>query len=113
MGAAMLRVGDKVPDFELPLAFADGKRDKVRFSSLLGHGPVVIGFYPLAFTGTCTTEMCEMRDAQSFFDHLDAKAVGFSVDTPHTNVQFAKANHLRHGLFSDANHEAVDKIWAT
>lgn len=107
----MLDVGDVVPDFELPLAFADGRKDKVHLKSLLGKGPVVIAFYPLAFTGVCTTENCQLRDAQAFLDHLDATAVGFSTDTPQTNVQFAKANGLKHGLYSDPNFEVVDKVW--
>ena len=109
----LLNIGDKVPDFEIPLAFADGKKEKVKFSSLLGHGPVVIAFYPLAFSGICTTENCQLRDNQSFFDHLEAKTIGFSTDTPFANIQFAKTNNLRHGLFSDANFEAVEQIWQT
>lgn len=111
----MLNVGDNVPDFTLPLAYADGKKDATSFHQLLkaANGPVVIGFFPLAFTGVCTKEMCEMRDQQAVFDHVGAKAVGFSIDTPFTNVQFAKANHLTHPIFSDPNREVVNLIWAT
>ncbi len=109
----MLNVGDTVPDFELPLAFADGKKEKVQFKTLLGKGPVVIAFYPLAFTGVCTTENCQLRDAQAHLDHLQATVVGFSADTPHSNAAFAHANRMWHGLYSDANHEVLDKIWQT
>lgn len=109
----MLNVGDRVPDFTLPFARADGKRDAVAFSSLLGKGPVVIAFYPLAFSGVCTKEMCEMRDSQATLDGLHATTVGFSIDTHFTNAQFAKANALQHGLFSDPNREVVETIWAT
>lgn len=111
----MLDVGDKVPDFTLPLAFADGKRDPVSFHKVLGaaRGPIVIGFYPMAFTTPCTAEMCEFRDRQAVFDHVSAKSLGFSVDTPFTNVAFAKENRLGHGLYSDANFQVVDKIWQT
>ena len=109
----MLNVGDTVPDFTLPFAKADGTKDPVAFKSLLGKGPVVIGFFPLAFSGTCTKEVCDMRDHQSVFDHVGATAVGFSIDTPFTNVNFAKANNLHHGLFCDPNREVVNKVWAT
>lgn len=109
----MLNVGDKMPDFTLPLAHADGKRDPVSFHSLLGKGPVVVAFYPLAFSGVCTKENCEIRDAQGQLTALHATVVGFSIDTPHANVPFAKANALNYGLFSDANREVVDKIWST
>lgn len=111
----MLHVGDKVPDFTLPFATADGKRDPLSFHQFLqqGKGPVVIGFYPLAFTTPCTAEMCEFRDRQAVFDHVSARSVGFSVDTPFTNVAFAKQNNLQHGLFCDPNFQVVDKVWET
>ena len=111
----MLNVGDTVPDFTLPLAYADGRRDPVSFKQLLqqGRGPVVIGFFPMAFTTPCTKEMCEFRDRQAVLDHVSARAVGFSVDTPFTNIAFAKENRLTHGIFSDPNFAVVDKIWQT
>lgn len=111
----MLHVGDKVPDFTLPLAHADGKREPVSFHQFLqqGIGPVVIGFFPMAFTTPCTAEMCEFRDRQAVFDHVQARGVGFSVDTPFTNVAFAKQNNLQHGIFSDPNFQVVDKVWQT
>jgi peroxiredoxin len=111
----MLNVGDKVPDFTLPLAFADGKKDPVGFHQFLqaSRGPVVIGFFPLAFTGMCTKEMCEFRDRQAVFDHVDAKAVGFSADTPQSLVEFAKQNQLKHGIFADPNHKVLNELWDT
>lgn len=111
----MLNVGDKVPDFTLPLAFADGKKDPVSFHQFLSqtNGPVVIGFFPLAFTGPCTREMCDFRDHPGVFDHVRAKAVGFSADTPHTLVEFAKLNNLKHGIFADPNHKVLNELWDT
>lgn len=109
----MLDLGDTVPDFTLPLAKADGTKAPVAFHSLLGKGPVVIAFFPLAFTGTCTKEMCDLRDNPAVLDHVGATAVGFSIDTAPTNVHFAKAHDLRHGIFSDPNREVVHKIWDT
>lgn len=109
----MLEVGDAVPDFSLPLAFADGRRDPVAFRSLLARGPVVIAFYPLAFTRVCTVEMCEIRDAQAAMDELDATVVGFSIDAAPSNAHYARLHEMKNGLYSDANREVVDRIWAT
>ena len=109
----MLNVGDKVPDFTLALAFADGKKDAVPLHTLLGKGPLVIAFFPLAFTGTCTKEMCEIRDQHDVLDALHVARVGFSCDTPHTNVEFANKNALKHGIFSDPNHKVVNELWDT
>jgi peroxiredoxin len=109
----MLNVGDVVPNFTLPLAFADGKKDPVEMRSLLGKGPVVIAFFPLAFTGTCTQENCELRDHAAELDRLHVTRVAFSCDTPHANVEFARKNALTHGIFSDPNHKVVNEIWDT
>lgn len=109
----MLNVGDKVPEFSLALAFADGKKDAVPFSTLLGKGPVVVAFFPLAFSGPCTKEMCEIRDHGATLDGLHAQRVGFSCDTPFTNAEFAKQNKLAHGIYSDPNHKVVNELWDT
>jgi peroxiredoxin len=109
----VLHIGDEVPDFTLPLAYADGRRDPVSFRSLLGRGPVVLSFFPLAFTRTCTVQMCEMRDRAAALDGLGVQAFGFSCDSAYTNVAYAREQGLRHGIFSDPNREAVDALWAT
>lgn len=109
----MLEVGDEVPDFTLPLACADGRKEPVRFRDLLGKGPVVLSFFPLAFTRTCTRQMCEMRDHAAPLDGLGVQAFGFSCDSAYTNVAYAGEHGLRHGIFSDPNREVVDRLWAT
>lgn len=109
----MLHVGDTVPDFTLPVARADGRRENVQFSSLLGKGPIVLSFFPLAFTRVCTSQMCDARDNQSVYDALDAQVFGFSCDSMFTNEQYAKSLNLAHGIFSDANRDVVHSIWAT
>lgn len=107
----MLDVGDLVPDFTLRLAFADGRRAPVSFHSLLADGPVVISFYPLAFTGVCTTQVCELRDAQETLASLRATVVGFSIDSYAANVQFARLQDLPYGLYCDPNREVAPRIW--
>lgn len=109
----MLDVGDEVPDFTLPVGWPDGRRDPVQLKAALAKGPVVLSFFPLAFTRVCTTQMCDMRDALASLDALGAQAFGFSCDAVPTNAAFAKAEGLKHGIFSDANREVVDRIWAT
>lgn len=109
----MLHVGDRVPDFTLRVGTADGRRDPVRFSSLLGKGPIVLAFYPLAFTGVCTREVCELRDHAARLADLDATVFGFSIDSAPTNAAFAKAQGLSYGLFCDPNREVVDTLWET
>lgn len=107
----MLNVGDMVPDFTLRLAFADGRRDPVAFRSLLADGPVVVSFYPLAFTGVCTGQVCELRDAQATLSALRATVVGFSIDSYAANAAFARLHGLPHGLYSDPNREVAPRIW--
>src|SRR5438874_10611974 len=109
----MLHKGQHVPDFDLPLAFADGRKDPVQLKTLLAEGPVVLSFFPLAFTRVCTTQMCDARDREAELLALGARVFGFSCDTPWTNVHFAKEHALRHGIFSDANRDVVDKLWET
>ena len=109
----MLRPGDKVPDFVLPVGYADGKRVDVSFASLLGRGPIVISFFPLAFTRVCTTQMCDMRDHAADLDSFGAQVFGFSCDSKWSNAKFAAQEGLKHGIFSDANRSVVSTLWET
>jgi peroxiredoxin len=109
----MLEIGDKVPDFTLAVGYADGRREATRFSALLGKGPIVLEFFPLAFTRVCTTQMCDVRDNIGAFRSKDAQVFGFSVDTAPSNAAFAKSLELPHGIFSDPNREVADVLWAT
>lgn len=104
--------GTRLEPFHLKLANADGVQD-FDLQDHLGDGPLVIAFFPLAYTGVCTKEMCDFRDDMSRFEGLGAKVFGFSTDTPFTNVQFARSQGLRHGILSDPNREVVERIWET
>lgn len=109
----MLRVGDTLPEFELPVGRADLHREKVSLSSLLAKGPLVISFYPLAFTRVCTTQMCDARDHLGSIAGVGAQIVGFSCDSAYANAAFAKEQGLPFPILSDANREVVDRIWET
>lgn len=109
----MLAPGEKVPEFSTTIAYADGRKDHVAFSSLLGKGPIVLSFFPLAFTRVCTTQMCDMRDQAAALDRLGAQRFGFSCDSAFVNVHYARQEKLEHGIVSDPNREVVERIWAT
>ena len=97
---AMVSEGDSAPDFTAPLATQDDV-DEITLSDELGDGPVVLAFFPGAFTSVCEDEMCEFRDALTDFESLDASVYGVSVDGPFAQQAFAEDNDLNFGLVSD------------
>jgi peroxiredoxin len=66
---------------------------------------VVIHFFPLAFTGVCTTQLCTMRDSFGYYDGLNAVILGISVDSPFTLAKFKEENNYQFDLLSDFNKE--------
>lgn len=95
-------VGQKAPDFQLP----DQDKNMVTLSSQKGKN-VVLLFFPAAFTGTCTKELCQTRDELSFYNGMNAQVYGISVDMPYTLVKFKSDNQLTFPLLSDFNKEAI------
>jgi peroxiredoxin len=81
-------------------------RTRATIGSLLGR-PVVLAFFPAAFTSVCTKEMCTFRDNMARFNSLDAAVYGISIDTPFTLGVFGEQNGLSFPLLSDANREAT------
>jgi peroxiredoxin len=102
----MVSVGDDAPDFTAPLA--DGDVGSFTLSEHLEEAPIVLAFFPAAFTGTCTTEMCTFRDQMANFEDVGATVYGISIDTPFTLNEFREQNELNFGLLSDSNREVVD-----
>ena len=98
----MVEIGQKAPDVEL----VDTEKNPVKLSSFQGK-PTVVLFYPGAFTGTCTKEMCAMRDNLPQYNNLDVNVVGISVDGPFANKAFKTANNINFPLLSDFSREAV------
>jgi peroxiredoxin len=78
----------------------------VHLGDLLGQ-PLVLAFFPAAFTGTCTAELCAFRDSMARFNALQARVYGISIDTPYSLQVFSDQNHLSFPLLSDANREAI------
>ena len=94
-----LKVGDKAPDFTL----VDTDKKEHTLKEFLGK-KTVIAFYPGAFTGVCTKEMCALRDSLTNFSSMNAQIVGISVDSPFANKGFATVNNLTFPLLSDYTH---------
>ena len=92
-----VNVGDEAPDFELP----DQNRQPVRLSSYRGRKNVVVVFYPLAFTGTCQSELCEIRDSIADFDSDDVQTLAISVDSAAVHKQWAKEQGYTFPLLAD------------
>jgi glutaredoxin-dependent peroxiredoxin len=99
----MLQPGDKAPDFKL---FSTEKQE-VSLADLNKDKNVVILFFPLAFTGVCTAELCSMRDDIATYNGLDATVVGISVDSLFTLEKFKAEQHLNFALLSDFNRETA------
>ncbi|SKB89794.1 redoxin domain-containing protein [Daejeonella lutea] len=66
---------------------------------------VVIHFFPMAFTGVCTTQLCTMRDTFGYYNDLGAEVVAISVDSPFTLAKFKEENNYQFPLLSDFNKE--------
>lgn len=99
-------IGEKVSDFELNSHTGEA----VRLSEQLKKGPVVLAFFPMAFTGVCTAEMCEFRDALKEFEGLKAGVFGISVDSRFSLKAFAEQQSLNFSLLSDFNKEVSGSL---
>lgn len=97
-----LAVGTKAPDFTLKTKTADGLKD-IKLSDHFGKQQVVLLFFPLAYTGVCTAEMCDISNGLSGYADLGAAIYGISVDSPFTHEAWAKANKITVTLLSDLN----------
>lgn len=85
------------PDFELPNQFGE----HVRLSDFRGKRPVALVFFPLAFSSTCTTELCELRDNPTVFKAEGVELIGISVDSKATLRAFAEAQGYDFPLLAD------------
>ncbi len=95
-------VGSKAPDFVLKSKTAAGVVD-IKLSDNFGKKNTVILFFPLAFTGVCTTEMCDITSGLSAYSDLNADVIAISVDSPFAQEAWAKANNIGIKIASDLN----------
>ena len=94
-------VGDQVPDFTATLD--DGSQTTL--ASMLEDGPVVLFFYPKAFTGGCTAEACHFRDLAGEFAEVGAQRYGISRDDVETQSQFRAKHDFDYPLIADTSGE--------
>ena len=100
-------VGDIAPDFALP----NQHGEEFKLSEYRGK-PVVIVFYPLSFSGTCTGEMCELRDNIGMFKDSHVELVAVSVDSKFTQAAFAASENYDFQLLADFwPHGEVTKLY--
>lgn len=95
-----IEVGQPAPDFTL----FDSDKNKVTLSELKGH-TVLLLFFPAAFTGTCTKELCSVRDNASLYNDANAKVFGISVDMIYSLAKYKEEQRLNFPLLSDFNKE--------
>jgi peroxiredoxin len=101
-----LQVGSKAPDFTLPTKTADGPK-QITLSDNFGKGNTVLLFFPMAFTGTCTTEMCGVSMDLSAYGSLNATVYGISGDNPFAQEAWAQKENISVPLLSDYEHHVA------
>ncbi|MBP7826149.1 MAG: redoxin domain-containing protein [Verrucomicrobia bacterium] len=97
-----IAVGTKAPDFTLKSKTASGIVD-VKLSDNLGKKNTVLLFFPLAFTGVCTQEMCDITAGLAQYASLNADVIGISVDSPFAQEAWAQKEQIGLTLASDLN----------
>jgi peroxiredoxin len=97
-----LSVGTKAPDFTLKSKQAAGLVD-VKLSNNFGKKNTVLLFFPAAFTGVCTTELCDVTAGLSQYSSLNADVIGISIDTPFAQEAWAQKEKIGITLASDLN----------
>lgn len=97
-----LRIGDKAPDFSL----YSSEKELIHLHDFKGRN-VVLLFFPLAFTSTCTKELCSTRDDMSTYNGLNAEVLAISTDTPQSLARYKTDNAFNFKLLSDYNKEVI------
>ena len=99
-------VGTKAPDFTLKSKQASGLVD-VKLSNNFGKKNTVLLFFPAAFTGVCTQEMCDITAGLNSYSGLNAEVIAVSVDTPFAQEAWAQKEKIQLTLASDLNKQVI------
>lgn len=102
-----LKVGDKAPDFTLKSKNQTGEVKDIKLNDYKGKN-VLLFFFPQAFTGVCTQEMCTVSDDMKSYEDLNTVTLGISVDSVFSLEAFGKQNNIKIPLLSDFNKEVID-----
>jgi peroxiredoxin len=100
MSAIKIGPGQAAPDFSI----YDSEKKKVSLSDYKGKN-VLLLFFPQAFTGTCTKELCSTRDNIAVYNQANAQVLGISVDSVFTLAKYKEEQQLNFPLLSDFNKE--------
>ena len=100
MSSPRIQVGQQASDFSL----YDSDKKKISLSDLKGKN-ILLLFFPQAFTGTCTKELCSTRDNIALYNEANAQVLGISVDSVFTLARYKEDQHLNFPLLSDFNKE--------
>ena len=101
-----LKIGTSAPDFALKSKTAQGL-EEVKLSDNFGKQNTVLLFFPLAFTGVCTTEMCDVSGGISSYESLNAVVYGISIDSPFAQEAWATQEKITIKLLSDLNKTVI------
>lgn len=99
-----IEVGSIAPDFSL----YSSEKEKISLSDYKDKN-VILLFFPLAFTGVCTKELCNVRDHITLYNNANATVLGISVDSPQTLAKFKEEQKLNFKLLSDFNKTVSQK----
>lgn len=97
-----LKKGDKAPEFKL----VDSDKKEVTLEQFAGKN-LIMHFFPAAFTGVCTTQLCTVRDAITMYQNDKADVIAVSVDLPFSLAKFKEAQNLNFTLASDFNKNTI------
>jgi peroxiredoxin len=100
-------IGSKAPDFTLKSKSAAGLAD-VKLSDNFGKQNTLLLFFPLAFTGVCTQEMCDITAGLNAYAGLNAEVIGVSVDSPFAQEAWAQKEKIGIKLASDLNKQTAE-----
>jgi peroxiredoxin len=103
-----IEIGKEAPNFTLKNQFGE----EVSLSDYRGQKNVVLVFFPMAFTGICTGELCEIRDNKSSFESEDVQVIGISCDATPSQKAFAEKEGIEYPLLSDFwPHGEISKLY--
>jgi peroxiredoxin len=97
-----IQIGQSAPDFKL----VSSDKEEVSLANYQGKNLLLL-FFPMAFTGVCTKELCSTRDDIAVYENADAEVLAVSVDSPFTLDKFKADNNLNFTLASDFNKDAA------
>jgi peroxiredoxin len=101
-----IKIGTSAPDFTLKTKTTQGLED-VKLSDNFGKRNTVLLFFPLAFTGVCTQEMCDVSGGISSYENLNAEVYGISIDSPFAQEAWAQKEKITIKLLSDLNKTVI------